>query len=452
MWRRKIDISEFFCEKSLIKNLDEKFKTLDAKFKNLDAKLNSKIDSINRDYTNDEDKIKNLQDRYKIGLNEHRAEMLKQLIQKRNEQLEQINEFIRNNEMNIAGLNALSSSIKSSYYGFARGLASVFESILFRSKFENAFSLSKQIKYSNFLKNIEEIKMDKVNQFFEELSMIFVYAYGWDLHVLSSNKIFMYANGYMIIINKEGDVVHFKEVKKINNRSYPFSKFYVNATNIISCFHDTLEIYNFKLELIYSFKPDYVGFDNLCLYDYEIAFDNCNNSKITFYNYKTVRLSKKEVCFDNISKLIESFVITSWYNNTYYSLRLIYFNDKFLFISKNFNNESPSVLFLINRDDNNTIFKSISTGIVFDPERSRHWFVNGKELCTRQNYRSLKCYTWFTIFSCDNNLNNIDTEAFFSDDKDYEDIYLKSNNRFVYSHFILKDFKFNRNYLKYYVY
>ena len=72
------------------------------------------------------------------------------------------------------------------------------------------------------MKNIEEIKLDKVNQLFEE---DLNYFYGWDLHVLSSNKIFMYANDCMIIINKEGDVVHFKEGKKKTNKIIHFQNF-----------------------------------------------------------------------------------------------------------------------------------------------------------------------------------------------------------------------------------
>ena len=115
----------------------ELIKDLEKRFQNLDAKLNTKVELASKIYSDDLERVHHLfsskKEKYENGLNECRGEMLRQLIQKRNEQLEQINGFQISQQNNLTQFKSLHKSIKSNYARFSRGLASVYESILFRS-------------------------------------------------------------------------------------------------------------------------------------------------------------------------------------------------------------------------------------------------------------------------------------------------------------------------------
>ena len=131
----------------------EIIRDLEEKFHNLDSKLNSnaKQELANVIYTRDLERIDHLfkakKERYKNGLNECRQEMLDQLIQKRNEQLQQVNEFKQiSQQINLSELERLHKSIKQNYAAFAKGLPSVFESIMFRSKLANPFKFAQLVK------------------------------------------------------------------------------------------------------------------------------------------------------------------------------------------------------------------------------------------------------------------------------------------------------------------
>ena len=128
---------------------------LEEKFHNLDSRLNSiaKQKLANVIYKTDLGRIEHLlsakKQRYEIGLNERRHEMLDQLIQKRNAQLNEINEFMQSSQSNsLPQLKSLHKSIKQNYAAFAKGLASVFESIMFRGKLFNPSKLA-QLGTSN---------------------------------------------------------------------------------------------------------------------------------------------------------------------------------------------------------------------------------------------------------------------------------------------------------------
>jgi hypothetical protein len=92
--------------------------------------------------------------------------MLKQLIQKRNEQLQQIDEFMQNANISTSqcaqDLKAIASSIKSSLVSFAPSLISVFESILARSKLVNQLYLVKLLTYWPIMRNELDIPLANV--------------------------------------------------------------------------------------------------------------------------------------------------------------------------------------------------------------------------------------------------------------------------------------------------
>ena len=143
---------------------------LENTFQKIEAKLasNDKTESISNKYSADFERINNLyeseQDRYEIGLNERRDEMLKELIAKRDHELNQVNEFIQNrHRVNLVELKTLNESIKLNHLVFARGISTAFESILFRSKLENRFKLAQLVKYLNLLRNEESVCLADAN-------------------------------------------------------------------------------------------------------------------------------------------------------------------------------------------------------------------------------------------------------------------------------------------------
>ena len=120
----------------------ELIRDLEQNFQNLDASLNSRAKvyafyiNFNNSYNRINARIFNSskEKKYEHGLNESRDEMLRHLIQKRDEQLNELNEFMQSSQQNnLTQFKSLHKSIKSNYARFSRGLASVYESILFRS-------------------------------------------------------------------------------------------------------------------------------------------------------------------------------------------------------------------------------------------------------------------------------------------------------------------------------
>jgi hypothetical protein len=121
---------------------------LEAKLNKINNKLdsNSKVELINNNYNNDIEAINRVfnstkEKKYENGLNECRDEILRQLIQKRDEKLGEVNEFVQNmgenHRKNLNKLRRLADLKETSYISFARSLISVFESILSRSKLIN---------------------------------------------------------------------------------------------------------------------------------------------------------------------------------------------------------------------------------------------------------------------------------------------------------------------------
>ena len=156
----------------------ELIKDLEKRFQNLDAKLNTKVELASKIYSDDLERVHLLfssnTENYENGLNECRGEMLRQLIQKRNEQLEQTNGFQISQQNNLTQFKSLHKSIKSNYARFSRGLASVYESILFRSKLADPLKFVQLVKYSKLMQTEQIVDLAKANisVFFD-----FIYCY-----------------------------------------------------------------------------------------------------------------------------------------------------------------------------------------------------------------------------------------------------------------------------------
>ena len=234
----------------------ELIRDLEQRFQNLDAALNSraKVYAFYLNFNNNYNRIntrvfnESKEKKYKTGLNECRQEMLDQLIQIRNEQLNEVNEFMQNDHQNsLSQLKSLQKSIKKNYTAFAKGLATVYESILFRTKLANPLKFAQLVKYSKLMSKEEKVYLAKVKH------LLNLPMRDWFVHVLPSNLILVhcFVKRYLLVLNKSGDLIRLKQL--------PNQCFYdvqVNATNIVAfdSINRNVEIYNFKLEQVHTIK------------------------------------------------------------------------------------------------------------------------------------------------------------------------------------------------------
>jgi hypothetical protein len=207
---------------------------LDLKFYKINNRLdsNSNAELINSNYINDLEAINRVfnlskKGKYANALNERRDEMLKQIIQKRNEQLEQINEFIQSSQQKgLTQFKTLADSIKLENLSFSSGIASVVESILFRARLTNPLQFAKLARYSKFMKNEKKICLSNAKNLIDITRDVFFNT----VHALPSNRIFIYCpyTRNMVVLNKSGDLIHIKAFQK--EFKYDVR---VNATNIV---------------------------------------------------------------------------------------------------------------------------------------------------------------------------------------------------------------------------
>ena len=354
---------------------------LEHKFAKINNQLdsNSRVELINNNYSNDFEAIHGFFDsskekKYKNGLNQCRDEMLKQMIQKRNEQLEQVNEFVQNmgenDQNNLKKLRILADSIELSYISFARSIISVFESILSRTKLGNEFNLRQLVKYLPLLKNEEQISMANIEHL--------IHNFSFSLDILPSNKTLFWSNfrdafsivkTNMMVLNKNGDLI------KLRVLSGDFVV-KVNATNIIAYKNKLLEleIYNFNLEPVYSFALDQIYHGPFRIYKNEIKLNNyvaaCYDDKaltIGCYNFRTNRIKKENMRLDK-SQLVaisqrQQPNLNAASEDLFFSIFLD-LNEDFIFIETGFidagfekNDFHYLTLFVLNRNDNNNVMK-----------------------------------------------------------------------------------------------
>ena len=348
----------------------ELIRELEDRFQNLDAKQNSNRYLFYRNFNNNYYRINTRvfseykEKKYENGLNQCRQEMLDQLIQKRNEQLQQVNEFMQSSQqINLSELKSMHKSLKQSYFVFAKGWTSVYESILFRSKLANQFQLAQLVKYSALMRTEEKVSCAKVNHF---LDLRFV-----DTYVLPSNLLLLYCSRTknMVVLNKSGDLIHFKGLLK-NFEKYDVQ---VNDTNILTYNRDDriVEIYSFKLEHVHSIGLE-KRFRYFELNNYEIALFNRANGEefiITCYNYKTTNSKKKEICI-NTNELKRILGLGMEQINCFL---LVGFTDQYIFIEGYDSSVAHKIMcdpgtsayhiFLMNRHDNNNLFRHFTSNL-----------------------------------------------------------------------------------------
>ena len=347
--------------------------------------------------------------------------MLKELITKRDEELNQVN-F---QKKNLSELKSLAESINSKHLVFAKGLASVYESILFRSKLSYPFKFAQLVKYEKLMKNKKQYCLSKALDLFDQnFKFIKNHEGQISIDVLSSDLIFIYrdvyAEGwvknqiYLGVLNHSGEIIHSKSILK-QDKQFLRYKFKVNATNIIALneIDSIVEIFNFKLELVHYIKLDR-SCDQLKLNNYEICFVKAhyvfnkdsheksysasfihaamNKLTITRYNYQTVHVTKNkaEICLDKngFEAVEEKF------------FKFVGVNDRFFFIGGKCEKDSDhsTIICLLNREDENKIYKS------FKCTTDDLFFYNA-EFCARFYYfdDEDKFRTSINVYDKDNN-------------------------------------------------
>ena len=334
---------------------------LERKFTKINNQLdsNSSADLINRNYNKDLEAIYSEFDstkekKYENGLNERRDEILRQLIQKRNEQLEQINEFMQSSQQkSLIQFYTLADSVKVENLEFSRATVSVFESILSIAKLTHPLKLSELVKYANLMSNEERVCLAKLKHL-----LVLEFCYNLDVHALPSNLIFIYCalKKNMVVLNKSGDLIRLKALQ--NDCYYDVQ---VNSTNIVAYNRSNriVDVYNFKLELIHTIRLER-SYDGSKLNNYEIALSGKSDPGqfvIACYNYKTAQPKKKEIWINTDElKRISDFGIDEkrcWF-------QLVDLNDRFIFIAfYDFRSRflPNNQIFLLNRHDNNSLVK-----------------------------------------------------------------------------------------------
>ena len=374
----------------LITELENKFRKIEAK---LESNEKQKLISFN--YSSDFERTGQLfelkQAKYENELNQRRDEFLKELITKRDQELNQVNHYPQQNR---AQLKALVDAIKSKHLIFAKGLASVYESILFRTKLSYPLRFAQLSKYSKLMKNEKKFCLPKENNLFVRSNSFFKgYLEQISFHILTSDLIFIYKFGFtnrhnrglnqinMGILNHSGELVHFKSILKKEDEFLDYD-FAANATNIITYnkIDSIVEIYNFRLELVHSIELNSGNRKSkLNLNNYEIALDKTQNGDsdsenkliIICYNYRTVHTKKNEIeiCSDEngFERVEEKF------------FQLVGVSDRFFFLGgrhRKHSRDHSTIICLLNREDKNNIYKSLKCNF-------ESFFIYNAEVCVR---------------------------------------------------------------------
>ena len=317
-------------------------------------------DSFTEDCVKIIDKFNYLKEQYENGLDESCTTMIKQLIVKRDEHLQEVSDFIENTPPKTQNeIKKVSNSIESNYLSFSSGVTSIFESILSRSNLETKFNFYDMIKYSFLTKR----KCEKIN--LTPLSELKYDFFVFNISKLTSNLYFLYfefKNGNnidnikqkcMAIIKQKGDILHTKML------AYKEIIVEVNETNVVlfDKISNKIEIYDFRLEVLRCFDLDksieHIGF---LLKGFDIVFFDKVSCILEFHDYKNKLNKPKRVDLKDIK---EKFRYDGVLN-----LNLLNLNHEFLVFS-NVLGCDRKILYVISRDNFKFLFKYEVNGRTF---------------------------------------------------------------------------------------
>ena len=314
-----------------------KIEALSAKFKNIDAKLNSNvnIESITSNFQTDCERILDkfnysFQKKYSDCLNTCRNEMIHRLTNKRDVNLKDIDDLFEKMVQNKSV-----KAIELRYTMFASSLISLNDSILNSIKFKKRSDMLKSIKYFSLTPSRKTFSL-------ANLFNVYPISFFKEKHRISNNSLFLAFNTrtdklietHMLVINQNGDVAHSKKIKSQKYDEYNEISIKANKTNVILLYtaDSLVEIQNFKLELVHSFKLDSVHY-SFSVNNYDIGVFSQLDAKLTIYNYETVRTKRKSMC---LSKIVFYFYSDmddfATLGVSKLRLALLGLNDRFIFV------------------------------------------------------------------------------------------------------------------------
>ena len=351
--------------------------TLSAKFKNIDSKLNSNvnIELINSNFQTDCERIldkfnNSFQKIYSDGLNTCRDEMLHRLTNKRDENLKDVDDFFEKMVQNKS-----IKEIELRYAMFASSLISLNESILNSFRFKKCLDMRKSIKYFSFTPSRKTFNL-------ANLFNLYPISFFKEKHRISNKSMFLAFNArtdklietHVLVINQNGDVAHSKKIKSQKYDEYNEISIKANKTNAILLYtaDSLVEIQNFELELVHSFKLDSVYY-SFSVNNYDIGFFSQLDAKLTIYNYETVRTKRKSMC---LSKIVFYFYsdMDDFVTLGVSKLRLALFglNDRFIFVEHERNKDVS--LHVYDRKNFRHLFRVVSSSC------RPMWFMHEAEI------------------------------------------------------------------------
>ena len=342
------------------------FESFESKFKSIESKIKSKTERVHQLHEIDVEAINKRYDGnivenvFAANLNEQRDIMLKLVEQKRVQNISQVNEIVENLvKTTDAKAVFLEKSKLIKQLEFKKSRIPTFDCILNTYKINHPLDFDKFYKYTDLI-----IKKKKFNlKIPADYHTVNFCDYGNTSHAISSNKLFLCINGCgntkMIITDKEGEILHSKKEMSLPAKDgMKFrSQFLFTHNRIIHILREVYDkifvyMFDFKLELVKSFKFNECYGDTFCSFNNMLGFQTDNSddyrnerlnknkeNKILIYNYETMssnyitlqRKKKNEPFFVKMNQEME------------------HFNKDFLYFMKYHKNGKDKTLTILNR-------------------------------------------------------------------------------------------------------
>lgn len=360
---------------------------LQLKLDGLDNKILLKIEQINEKYKTEVARINEIsqlnEELHKNGLNEYRGTLLETLQTKLAEEMEKFNK---------------EKKILVNYLVYYRKSYKLLESICNCNsyKFKHVLDFYKLfIKYKSFLLTKKEIKLNfellrQPNISFDFLNLtadkIFVYLFE------RLNEPFKYKHHKFAIVNTNGSLLHERDFDDaISHRNNYIRSNNANIIILYGSIHSSvlIQVFDFKLNLIYAHNLNEFIFNNFRIKNDEIAFYSTVNTatkeqqEIRFFNL--ANLKEYKLSLQNKDETKPFYIYESKYEgfgNKKLSSELCHFNRDKLYIAR-YNHEISlyDLIYIVNRKDGSTLidikveFKITIFSIKFD-FKSQLYFLN----------------------------------------------------------------------------
>ena len=346
------------------------FESFESKFKSIESKIKSKTERVHQLHESDVEAIKTRYDEnlienvFAVNLNEQRDVMLKLVEQKRVQNISQVNEIVENLDKTANAKTVLIEKSKLILQlDFKKSRIPTFDCILNTFKINHPLDFDKFYKYTDLIIKKKKFCLNLPDGYrplrLHDVDNI--------CHSISSDKLFLYVDANslgckMIIIDKEGNILHSKDEMKLpfTNGMTTRSQFLFTHNKILHFLREVnkkinVYVFDFKLELVKLFKfnesyGDTFSLNNNALglqTDYTDAHGNetamninKNGYKILIYNFDT--MNTNYIALQRKKENEPFFFIKS----VHY---MVHFNKDYLYFMKFKKNKKEKTLTILNR-------------------------------------------------------------------------------------------------------